>query len=56
MQDSGAEGAAAPSGAALSDEDRGRLRTRLCGLPLATPLVMLSGCVGFGEELSLIHI
>ena len=50
MQDSGAEGAAAPSGAALSDEDRGRLRTRLCGLPLATPLVMLSGCVGFGEE------
>jgi dihydroorotate dehydrogenase (NAD+) catalytic subunit len=27
-----------------------RLATDLCGLHLATPLVLLSGCVGFGEE------
>lgn len=27
-----------------------RLKTRFCGLSLATPLVLLSGCVGFGEE------
>ena len=27
-----------------------RLRTRFCGLSFATPLVLLSGCVGFGEE------
>ena len=26
------------------------LRTTLCGLQLASPLVLLSGCVGFGEE------
>jgi dihydroorotate dehydrogenase (NAD+) catalytic subunit len=26
------------------------LRTRFCGLTLNTPLVLLSGCVGFGEE------
>jgi dihydroorotate dehydrogenase (NAD+) catalytic subunit len=26
------------------------LRTRFCGLDLNTPLVLLSGCVGFGEE------
>ncbi|MFQ5608905.1 MAG: dihydroorotate dehydrogenase [Woeseiaceae bacterium] len=26
------------------------LHTELCGIPMATPLVLLSGCVGFGEE------
>lgn len=26
------------------------IRTTLCGLELASPLVLLSGCVGFGEE------
>jgi dihydroorotate dehydrogenase (NAD+) catalytic subunit len=26
------------------------LRTRFCGLELASPIVLLSGCVGFGEE------
>ena len=26
------------------------LRTELCGLTLQTPLVLLSGCVGFGQE------
>jgi dihydroorotate dehydrogenase (NAD+) catalytic subunit len=26
------------------------LRTEFCGLSLASPLVLLSGCVGFGEE------
>jgi dihydroorotate dehydrogenase (NAD+) catalytic subunit len=27
-----------------------QLKVNLCGLELATPLVLLSGCVGFGEE------
>ena len=27
-----------------------RLRTAFCGMDFATPLVLLSGCVGFGEE------
>lgn len=27
-----------------------RLRLRFCGLDFASPLVLLSGCVGFGEE------
>jgi len=27
-----------------------QLETEFCGLPFATPLVLLSGCVGFGEE------
>lgn len=26
------------------------LHTELCGIPMNTPLVLLSGCVGFGEE------
>ena len=26
------------------------LHTRFCGLEMATPIVLLSGCVGFGEE------
>src|SRR5258706_1350839 len=28
----------------------GTLATRFCGLGLASPIVLLSGCVGFGEE------
>jgi dihydroorotate dehydrogenase (NAD+) catalytic subunit len=31
-------------------EERPTLAVDLCGLRLATPLVLLSGCVGFGEE------
>src|SRR5205809_6974848 len=27
-----------------------RLRLRFCGLQFASPIVLLSGCVGFGEE------
>jgi len=30
--------------------DAGLLRTEMCGLSLRTPLVLLSGCVGFGQE------
>ena len=30
--------------------DRQKLAVEFCGLSLATPLVLLSGCVGFGEE------
>jgi dihydroorotate dehydrogenase (NAD+) catalytic subunit len=33
----------------MSETDR-RLAVDFCGLDLATPLVLLSGCVGFGEE------
>jgi dihydroorotate dehydrogenase (NAD+) catalytic subunit len=29
---------------------RPRLATDLCGLPLTSPIVLLSGCVGFGQE------
>ncbi len=32
------------------EHDRPSLKTKLCGLDLANPLVLLSGCVGFGEE------
>ena len=35
---------------ALTDADRKKLAVDFCGLSLATPLVLLSGCVGFGEE------
>ena len=34
----------------LSDEDQERLRLDFCGLDFATPLVLLSGCGGYGEE------
>src|SRR4026209_1400846 len=27
-----------------------RLKLRFCGLKLSSPIVLLSGCVGFGEE------
>ena len=29
---------------------RPRLQTNLCGLTLDSPIVLLSGCVGFGQE------
>ncbi|QBQ54264.1 dihydroorotate dehydrogenase [Nitrosococcus wardiae] len=34
----------------LSETDRARLKVDFCGLRLLSPLVLLSGCVGFGEE------
>jgi dihydroorotate dehydrogenase (NAD+) catalytic subunit len=33
-----------------ADDSRQRLRIDFCGMPFSTPLVLLSGCVGFGEE------
>jgi len=33
-----------------SDIGRQQLAIEFCGLPFLTPLVLLSGCVGFGEE------
>ena len=40
---------------ALSDKDKQRLAVDFCGVPFATPLVLLSGCVGFGEEYTRIN-
>jgi dihydroorotate dehydrogenase (NAD+) catalytic subunit len=34
----------------LTDADKHKLAVDFCGLSFATPLVLLSGCVGFGEE------
>ena len=34
----------------LTDSEQHRLGVDFCGLPFATPLVLLSGCLGFGEE------
>jgi dihydroorotate dehydrogenase (NAD+) catalytic subunit len=34
----------------LTDAGQQQLEVEFCGLPFATPLVLLSGCVGFGEE------
>jgi len=34
----------------LNAEDREMLQTQLCGMSMQSPLVLLSGCVGFGEE------
>ena len=39
----------------LSNEDKKRLETDFCSLKLNTPLVLLSGCVGFGEEYTRIN-
>ncbi len=33
-----------------SNPDASYLQLDFCGMPFATPLVLLSGCVGFGEE------
>ena len=35
---------------ALAPEQAGSLALQLCGLSLSSPIVLLSGCVGFGEE------
>lgn len=34
----------------MNREDRQMLAVDFCGMPFSTPLVLLSGCVGFGEE------
>jgi dihydroorotate dehydrogenase (NAD+) catalytic subunit len=34
----------------VNKDDKAMLATEFCGLSFATPLVLLSGCVGFGEE------
>jgi dihydroorotate dehydrogenase (NAD+) catalytic subunit len=34
----------------LSEEDKRMLTVNFCGMRFDTPLVLLSGCVGFGEE------
>lgn len=34
----------------VNKEDKKMLAVELCGIPLDNPLVLLSGCVGFGEE------
>ncbi len=39
----------------LSDKDKKRLEVDFCGLKFNTPLVLLSGCVGFGEEYTRIN-
>ncbi len=40
---------------AMDSKTDPRLRIDFCGLDFATPLVLLSGCVGFGEEYTRIH-
>jgi dihydroorotate dehydrogenase (NAD+) catalytic subunit len=39
----------------LTDEDKKRLEVDFCGLKFNSPLVLLSGCVGFGEEYTRIN-
>jgi dihydroorotate dehydrogenase (NAD+) catalytic subunit len=34
----------------MTDTEREKLRVDYCGMAFTTPLVLLSGCVGFGEE------
>jgi dihydroorotate dehydrogenase (NAD+) catalytic subunit len=34
----------------VSAQNNARLKLEFCGMSFATPLVLLSGCVGFGEE------
>jgi dihydroorotate dehydrogenase (NAD+) catalytic subunit len=34
----------------MSSNERRALAINFCGIPFATPLVLLSGCVGFGKE------
>jgi dihydroorotate dehydrogenase (NAD+) catalytic subunit len=40
----------AASRPAVSDAPPSSLRLKFCGLDFASPIVLLSGCVGFGEE------
>jgi dihydroorotate dehydrogenase (NAD+) catalytic subunit len=39
----------------LTDTGQHPLAVDFCGLPFATPLVLLSGCVGFGEEYTRVY-
>jgi dihydroorotate dehydrogenase (NAD+) catalytic subunit len=41
---------AAPAASIAADRLPASLATTLCGLTLSSPIVLLSGCVGFGEE------
>jgi dihydroorotate dehydrogenase (NAD+) catalytic subunit len=34
----------------MTNDPNGTLRLKFCGLDFASPIVLLSGCVGFGEE------
>ncbi len=34
----------------MTEQNQNILHTRLCGVSMASPIVLLSGCVGFGEE------
>ncbi|HKL78021.1 MAG TPA: dihydroorotate dehydrogenase, partial [Gammaproteobacteria bacterium] len=34
----------------MSEQARDPLAVDFAGLPMASPIVLLSGCVGFGEE------
>lgn len=40
---------------ALTEEQKQRLAINFCGVQFNTPLVLLSGCVGFGEEYTRIN-
>lgn len=35
---------------AIQEQNKNLLATRFCGMNFASPIVLLSGCVGFGEE------
>ena len=39
---------------AVNDSQRQMLHSEFCGMQFNTPLVLLSGCVGFGEEYTLV--
>lgn len=39
----------------LTEQEKKKLALNFCGLELNTPLVLLSGCVGFGEEYTRIN-
>jgi len=39
----------------LTEQEKKKLRINFCGLEFNTPLVLLSGCVGFGEEYTRIN-
>jgi dihydroorotate dehydrogenase (NAD+) catalytic subunit len=41
--------------AAASREPDSRLGLEFCGMTFASPIVLLSGCVGFGEEYTRVH-
>lgn len=39
----------------MTENETNKLQTRFCGMQFTTPLVLLSGCVGFGEEYTRVH-